>query len=481
MDPDDVAGAIAAAIGIPGADDPLLAITSLLSDERTLLVVDNCEHLVDRVASVLDTLTAACAGLRVLATSREPLGIDGEHVVPVRPLPTSTGASELLRDRASAAGADLSGASDETIEALCHRLDGLPLAIELAAARVPALGLSGVIAALDEGAELGHAARRRVDARHGTLRATLEWSHRLLAPAEQRLFRRLAVFPNGFELDAVLHLARSRASREAAPRRPRVAGVQEHGGGRADSHGVRYRLLETMRAFALELLERSGERAQARRALADWVAEVSGTPDHRPCTADVERRSIRLEREADSWREAALVAAEEGSGELAGRLCGPPAAFFLLGRHDLADVVAPLLDSGPDPAARRAVLCAMIVSASSSTDAATLSGWASEVQAIDDDDLTGLGSLMRWVALAWQGDFARSIDVCMAGSRDERLDLTLRHLFVGIAVLDHFSLTEAPEPRDDLVERAVDVAGDLGVRPGTSPLPPRGRLGAHRI
>jgi hypothetical protein len=172
---------------------------------------------------------------------------------------------------------------------------------------------------------------------------------------------------------------------------------------------VRYRLLETMRAFALEYLDQRGERLSAATAVAEWVTTLTDLPAEMPCSAAVERNSIRLEREADNWRDAVMLATRLRSAELAGRLCGPPVAYFLLGRHDLADFVRPLLDLTVGHAhERRSVLVALIVSAAGATAPAVTQAWVDEVQALDEADPTGLGGLMRWMSWAWRGDFVRS-------------------------------------------------------------------------
>ena len=201
--------------------------------------------------------------------------------------------------------------------------------------------------------------RRRAEERHTTLRSTIEWSYRLLEPGEQRLFCWLAVFVDGFELDAARHLGAA-AGIDAVATTEQVASLiaksmlaVEPGPG-----GARYRMLETMRAFAYERLDARDERASALEALARWMTTIAGLPAAEPCTAAVERCSIRLERETDNWREAVDVAVRLQSGELAAGLCGPPAAFFLLGRHDLAEVVRPLLEVCAEPSQRRAVLSA---------------------------------------------------------------------------------------------------------------------------
>jgi hypothetical protein len=230
---------------------------------------------------------------------------------------------------------------------------------------------------------------------------------------------------------------------------------------------VRHRLLETVRAFALERLDGrgAGATAAARRALAEWVTTITDLPWGDPCSAAVERGAIRLEREGEAWREATRVAARAGTGagDLAARLCGPPVAYFLLGRHDMADHVRPLLplcDAGV-PWRRMAVLGALMVSDAAATPPDRLQAWADEVQALDEavaGGPTGLGGLMRWLAAAWRGDFAASVEICAAASQDRHLQPATRDMFVGIAALDHFSLTDAVDDPHDLLDRAFDVA-----------------------
>jgi hypothetical protein len=292
------------------------------------------------------------------------------------------------------------------------------------------------------------------------MRGTLDWSYRLLDPDEQQVLRWLAVFPNGFELDAVGHLAGGMGIPAPAASEHLASLVHKSMvAPEAQPHGVRYRMLETVRAFALEQLHDPDERLAAHTAHAEWVTTLTDLPFEDPCNAAVERSAIRLEREADSWRDAIVLAARLESGDLAARLCGPPVAFFLLGRHDLADLVVPLLPHcGADPRQRRAVLCALTVSASGATDPVDLQGWADEMERIEELEPTGLGGLMRWLALAWQGDFVTSVEVCVAASLDPRIRQATQDLFVGIAALDHFSLTDATDDPHGLVARALEVA-----------------------
>ena len=460
-DPDDVANAIALSIGVAGVTDPLAAAATMLAGEDTLLVVDNCEHVVDeRRRGDRRAHRPLRQRLSVIATSREALGIDGEHVLAVRSLDPATTAVELFQQRAVAAGADHDSMERPLVEQLCRRLDGIPLAIELAAACSATLGVPAIVEALDDRFSLLCGGRRRAPGRHATMRATIDWSHRLLDADEQRMFQWLAVFPNGFELDAALHVAGAMGIAEPAATE-HVASLEHKSMLTPEPHarGVRHRMLETMRAFALEQLDARGERLAALTALAEWMTTITDLPFDDPCNAEVERNSIRLEREADNVARGRHAAARLRSGDLAARLCGPPVAFFLLGRHDLADAVRPLLElCGEDRHQRRAVLCALCVSAAGATEPAQLQAWAEEIQCIDDVEPTGLGGLMRWLTLAWRGDFVAAIEVCVIASLDRRVRQGTRDMFVGIATLDHFSLTDATDDPHGLIERALEVS-----------------------
>ena len=458
--PDDVPGAIARVLDAGTAPEPLAAARAVLATKPMLLVVDNCEHLVEAAATTLDSLLTACPDLSVIATSREPLGVDGECVTPVPPLDPATSAVELFHQRARAAGVAPDMVDDGDARLICSRLDGLPLAIELVAASVAALGTSSIVRLLDQRLDVLQSHRPRTTDRHGTMRATIDWSYRLLDSTEQRLFQWMAVFSNGFELDAAIHVGRAMGTDDETASRL-VAGLVARSMVTTDagSHGARFRLLETMRSFALDRLHESGQHAAAARAHAEWVTTLTHLPVDDPCSAAVERNSIRLEREADNWRAAMLLAGALRSSDLARRLCGPPTEFFLLGRHDLADVVRPLLDvCADDPCARRSVLCALCVSGAAGHDAGQLARWAAEVQELDDVDHTGLGPLMRWLAAVWSGDFVAAVEICVSAARDRCFAQSTRDMFVSIAVLDHFSLTDASSDTHRLIDEALDIA-----------------------
>ena len=310
----DLAGALCRALGVPtaasapaGSDDvgpALVAALAALSDGHPLLVLDNAEHVVDGVAALAATLVAKLPALALLVTSQLPLGIAVERVQPLEPLPSSAGdrlddgapdpaAVQLLRERIRAADPrfPLDAAALPQLHELASRLDGLPLALEMAAAVVPLLGLAGVLGALDRRLDVLRRGRRDAPERHRTLRAALEWSHGLLGAAEQRMLRRVGVFASDFPLElAVAVAAEADGDRwddvdafAALVERSLVASLH------ADP--PRYRLTETVRAFALERLGDADDEAHCVRSAA---ARAIGTrlrdaaPDaHGETTADL--------------------------------------------------------------------------------------------------------------------------------------------------------------------------------------------------
>ncbi|MFI6316397.1 ATP-binding protein [Nonomuraea sp. NPDC050556] len=219
-------------------------VASALGSERHVLVLDNCEHVLDSVASLADRILAACPGATLLTTSRERLGLPGEHVVPISPLPLSSDAEALFADRARTADPGFSAPSAVVAE-ICARLDGMPLAIELAAARCASLGADGLLAALDDSLRL-LAGGRHADERHRSLRAVIGWSHALLDPDERALFPRLAVFSGPFDLTATRAIAPNLSGPDVLGRLVDKSLVVREARG--------WRLLETVRAYAFDQL-----------------------------------------------------------------------------------------------------------------------------------------------------------------------------------------------------------------------------------
>jgi non-specific serine/threonine protein kinase len=252
----DVAGETAKAleVGKPSA------LRSYLVDRDVLLVLDNCEHVVDQCAELAHHLLSACASLRILATSREPLGVIGETVWRLEPL-ESADAQRLFVERARQRRPEFvpGGDTDVAIAQLCERLDRLPLGIELAAGRIGAMSPAEIVASLD--ARIGDlgGGGRLAPPHHRSVRAAIAWSHQLLDEPEQRAFRQLAVFVGGFDAGAGAAVAGAPLDLIARLVEKSLISVSERPGGK-----TRYRLLVTVREYAEELLAEAGEVEAAR-------------------------------------------------------------------------------------------------------------------------------------------------------------------------------------------------------------------------
>ena len=292
-----VAQAVAGALGLQdrAGFSPEAALAEYLAGRQLLLVLDNCEHLVDAVAKLADLLLRAAAGLRVLATSREALIIDGEMVLPVPPLPVPEEgqpltaaelgvfpAVRLFAERAAQVvpGFAVTEANMAAVAGICRRLDGLPLALELAAAQTRVLSAEQVDARLGERLGLLTRCSRARPARQQTLRASIGWSYELCSPAERLLWARLSVFAGGFELDAAEGICADHqlAAGQVLDLLAALAGksilTAEHRKGVA-----RYRLPEPLREFGQERLHASGEDTALRRRHRDWHEQLARQAD----------------------------------------------------------------------------------------------------------------------------------------------------------------------------------------------------------
>ncbi|NBD20522.1 AAA family ATPase [Aquabacterium fontiphilum] len=287
-EPAAVCRALAQAVNVPQADgDTTQALVTALRGLQLLVVLDNAEHVVEPVAELLTTLLQTAAGLRVLTTSQCPLRVAGERLFTLGPLSVpDPGASldDAMRHGAFALFVDQVRAMDRRFQLtdahvaliadLCRRLDGLPLAIKLAASRVPLLGLQGVAARLDERFRLLAAPGHSVPLRQQTLAAALDWSHELLSGAEQAVFRRLSVFVGGFSVDMARALAREPGD-DAWDTIERLASLVDRSLVAVDdTDPPRYRLLDTMRAYAWARLEQAGEAAAMRARHAALMADT---------------------------------------------------------------------------------------------------------------------------------------------------------------------------------------------------------------
>ncbi len=345
-------------------DRPLLETLAFrLGPMHILLVLDNCEHLLDSCARLAHSLLAACPGLRILATSREPLHVAGEvsWLVPplslpdVKDLPSVEDlagyeAIQLFVDRAQAVVPSFTVTSGNapTIVQICHRLDGLPLAIELAAARVKVLSVVQIATRLDERFRLLVTSGRMHPTRQQTLKATLDWSHHLLSEQERLLFRRLAVFAGDFGLEGMEAVC---SGREADPVETLdlLAGLVDKSlvvVEQKDGQERRYRLLETVRQYGLEKLRASGEEAQVGDAHLTWCLGLAEQSEPYLWGAAEAASLARLELEQDNLRAALQWSLEKGRTEENLRLAAKLAWYWYVrahlreGRHWLEQALA---------------------------------------------------------------------------------------------------------------------------------------------
>ncbi|MFJ9565123.1 ATP-binding protein [Streptomyces fuscichromogenes] len=278
-DPLDVPSTVAVALGLPdqGTRPVLDMLTAHVGGRRMLLVLDNCEHVVDACAWLTRHLLSAAAGARILATSREAMGLTGEQVCPVPPLRPGD-AVELLSVRTAAvrSGFEVTEANRAAVTRLCAKLDGLPLAIELAASRLRTLTVEQVSSLLDDRFALLTSGNRVARAHQRTLRATIDWSWELCSPAERLLWQRLSVFPRSFTLDA----AESVCAGEGIARhdilhlldRLVIQSLVERPG---DEDPPRYRLLESIRQYGSERLAEYGEAQRVRRSHRSFFLDLA--------------------------------------------------------------------------------------------------------------------------------------------------------------------------------------------------------------
>jgi predicted ATPase/DNA-binding CsgD family transcriptional regulator len=345
-----VPAAFAAAVELRGIAD----LVRYLVDTGGLVVVDNCEHVAEAAAEAVTSLLEGCPKLRILATSREALRMPGETVWPLAPLDPDE-AFRLFVERAEAVRSDAVAGADAPIEEICARLEGLPLALELAAARVSVLSPSALLARLGDRLDAVSGDIRGAPRRHRSLRATIEWSFDLLSPQERSGFTRLSVFPGSFSLDAAdavagvdLDMLGGLVGKSLVTVVPRSDGE------------VRYRMLDTLRAFGRERLSASGD-ADALRArhVAFFVALAEAVHDSNALGgSDGEVRA--LSDELDNLR-AALAWAIDHDRAAGLRLIGASRlAWFQRSQTEGMDWAIRLLEHHRDPDRARALglLCA---------------------------------------------------------------------------------------------------------------------------
>jgi predicted ATPase/DNA-binding winged helix-turn-helix (wHTH) protein len=333
-DPLLITTAVAQSLGIPlqAAGDALCDLLRQLAPRRLLLVLDNCEHLLEASGALAHALCTQTSGITVLATSQQPLRVPQEQPYRLAPLavPSSAacaglgdfGALQLLSARIQSIdpGFRIDDRNLACAIDMCRRLDGMPLAIELAAARVSVLGLQGVLQRLDERFRLLKASARPVLRRHQALLATLEWSHTLLAVEQQAVFRRLGVFVGTFTMHMAQAVARDEGLDQWAVIDALCALVDKSLVTTLGDDEPRYRLLESMRAFAHEKLVRSGELDQVAERHAVAVHTLLSIADEALLDEDIttDQYASRLEHDLDNIRAAHAWARDtRGQTELA--------------------------------------------------------------------------------------------------------------------------------------------------------------------
>ncbi len=346
-----VAGVLASALSIPETSGQSITDTLLsrLRERQMLVVLDNCEHLLGACAELVDALLAGCPDLRIMATSREPLGLAAERVWPVAPLPVPEPAQSspeamagyaavgLFVERAAAVqpGFAINAYVAPAVGEICRRLDGIPLAIELAAARAESLTPQEIARRLEDRFGLLTVGDPDVVPRHQTLQAALDWSHELLSGPERSLLRRLSVFVGGFGVEAA----------EAV-----CAGGEVEAGDVVDllarivakslvvvetdsPRDIRYRLLETIRAYGGERLEEAGETAELRRSHARFYLGLAERAEPELTGPGQQDWLARLAAERADLRSAIEWSLSHGQAELALRLAGALVLFWRVHCH----------------------------------------------------------------------------------------------------------------------------------------------------
>ncbi|KAB8181545.1 AAA family ATPase [Nonomuraea phyllanthi] len=290
QDEELLASTVAATLGLgeQSTSSPLTHLCEYLADKQVLMVLDNCEHLIEACASLAATLLSRAAGLRILATSRQPLAIEGESILPVPPLevpqaPVSLHAAlasqavRLFVDRVAATCPDftLTEHNSDAVAGICRRLDGIPLAMELAAVQVRALSMEGLRARLDHRFDLLAKRRRAVQPRHQTLRAAIEWSYEMCSAPEKTLWARMSIFAGGCDLDAIEDVCTD-GPIERETVLELVADLVDKSIVLCQHDGIqpRYRMLETIREFGEDLLASSGELAPVRARHSDYYRRL---------------------------------------------------------------------------------------------------------------------------------------------------------------------------------------------------------------
>ena len=382
-------GAVAqAALGALGLRDALLGVTpnaepagrfiAAVREREALLILDNCEHVIEQAAAFTHRVLGECERLRILATSREPLGITGEALWRVMPLavPASdagTGvieaspAVQLLRDRAGVVRKELAADTSAlpVMAHICRALDGMPLAIELAAARLRTMSLDQLASGLDDRFRLLTSGSRTALPRHRTLRAVVDWSWELLTDAERMVLRRLSVFAGGASLPAAERVCAGGRAVEEEQVLELLTALAEKSLLVAEGDGApRYRMTGTIKEYAGDRLTEAGESDQARRAHLAYFTELTETADPHLRRAEQLEWLAVLEAEYDNIRSAMRGAIAAGEAHAAMRLAAGAGWYWWLGGHKTEGIellTAAANTPGEVPDEVRAMVYALVV------------------------------------------------------------------------------------------------------------------------
>ncbi|TDD67551.1 helix-turn-helix domain-containing protein [Actinomadura darangshiensis] len=418
-EPAEVPAAVLTALGLREAPpitagpppDPADRLVAALSGRRLLLVLDNCEHLLDAAAGLAEAVLERCPGVRILATSREPLGITGETLWPVEPLeppPVAAGPQEalaspavrLFADRAAAVspGFAVTGANAGWVAGICRALDGMPLAIELAAARLRAMTPGQIALRLDDRFRLLSAGSRTAMPRHKTLRAVVEWSWDLLDDPERVLWRRLAVFPGGATLQSAEAVCAGPGLDAGDIPDLLTALVDKSLLTVGDAGGEpRYRMLETIRAYGLERLALEpaapepatgpDEETATRRAHAEYFVRLAEEAEPHLNRADQLPWLRRLTAELDNTSAALRWTISAGDAPPAMRFCAALGWYWFLngrlgdGADNLEEILA-LPGVPDDQTTARALALAALASLDNQRSDDRVTAWLARAQEI---------------------------------------------------------------------------------------------------
>jgi predicted ATPase/DNA-binding CsgD family transcriptional regulator len=412
-DPELLANTVASCLGLGEASgrSQLDAVIEYLHDREQLLILDTCEHLVDACAMLADVLLRTTSGVTVLATSRQPLDVPGEFACAISPLPAAGAAVELFTQLAATVvpGFAVTSANRADVIRLCQRLDGVPLALELAAVRLRALPLEQLTERLEDRFRLLTGGRRATLAHHQTLYAATEWSYDLCTPAEQLLWARLSVFAGSFDIAAAEEVCGDYWLPSADVLTTLIGLVDKSVVSRADSGGTdRYRLLDTIREFGAErLADRQDAEAVRERHVARYVALAEQFAAHFNDDQLARFRALRHEH-------ANLRAAIESSlAAPGGQTQAARLVTALFGYWPIAGLAregnywtGKVLERFPDPSAERALLlvarCYLVVSGAA---AAGREGVAL-AEELGEPLIAARGYLALHLALAANGEVA---------------------------------------------------------------------------